>query len=358
MDRASEYYPVNTTADDVFYVPTVDNKRGYFSSFSQDSYGDKDIYMLTLPEKDEAKQTVLRGSITDDEGKLPAGVTITVEDANNGDMVGNYLPNPKTGKYLFILPHGKTYKITYAAEGYHPVTNTYKVEPGKEYLETEMVFILKEVKLEKQTLGTVGVSGTVTNIQKKIVTGASINVIDNSTGKSVGQYSSGTHGEFSFVLERGKNYNLSFEAEGYLFQSENVNLPKEQVYSALEKNIVLQPIATGSKIVLNNLFFDVNKAKIRKESFSELDKIYKLLKDKPAIKAEVSGHTDNKGNDKLNTKLSQDRANAVMDYLVKKGISKTRLTAKGYGKDQPIASNDTDEGRQLNRRVEMKILGK
>jgi len=351
-------YPVNTTADDVFYVPTVDNKRAYFSSFSQDSYGDKDIYMLTLPEKEESKLTVFRGAVVDDFGKTPEGITITVSDANNGDMVGNYLPNPKTGKYLFILPHGKTYNITYEADGYHKVTNKYKVEPGKEYLETEMVFILKDVKMEKQTLGTVGFSGNVMDIQKKSVKNANINVIDNTTGKSVGQYTSDHQGKFSFVLERGKNYNLSFEAEGYLFQSENVNLPKEQVYSVIEKDVVLQPIAAGSKIVLKNLFFDSNKSKIRKESFIELDKIYSFLVEQSKIKAEVSGHTDNKGNEKLNTKLSQDRAKAVMDYLVKKGINKSRLTAVGYGKNLPIASNDTDEGRQLNRRVELKILGK
>ncbi|MBI4947614.1 MAG: OmpA family protein [Bacteroidetes bacterium] len=351
-------YPVNTTGDDVFFVPTVDNKRAYYSSFAQGSLGDKDIYMLTLPEKEESKLTVLRGSVIDDSGNLPPGVTITVEDANTGDMVGTYLPNPKNKKYIFILPYGKTYKITYEAEGYSSVINTNKVEHGKGYLETERVFILKDVKLEKKALGTVGVSGTVTDIQKKIVQNASISVIDNSTGQSVGKYTSGNQGEFSFVLERGKNYNISFEAKGYLFQSENVNLPQEQVYSAIEKNVVLQPIETGSKIVLNNLFFDFNKSKIRKESFVELDKIYVLLKEKSDIKAEVSGHTDNKGDDKLNSKLSQSRAKAVLDYLVKKGIDKSRLTAKGYGKSQPIASNDTDEGRQLNRRVEMKIVGK
>lgn len=351
-------YPVNTTGDDIFFVPTIDNQRAYYSSFAEGSLGDKDIYMLTLPEREESKLTVLRGTVVDDFGKLPPGVTITVEDVNNGDIVGNYLPNPKTGKYLFILPHGKTYKITYEAEGYHSVTNKYKVEPGKEYLSTEMVFILKEVKLEKQTLGTVGISGTVLDIQKKIVKGAKINVMDNTTQKSIGDYSSDNQGKFSFVLERGKNYNLSFEAEGYLFQSENVNMPKEQVYSSVEKNVMLQPIASGSKIVLNNLFFDFNKAKVRKESFVELDKIYKLLKEKADIKAELSGHTDNKGDNNLNMKLSNDRAKAVMDYLVKKGINKSRLIAKGYGKDQPVASNDTDAGRQLNRRVEMKILGK
>ncbi len=84
----------------------------------------------------------------------------------------------------------------------------------------------------------------------------------------------------------------------------------------------------------------------------------KLFKDKPDVKAEVSGYTDNKGDDKKNLKLSQDRAKAVMDYLTKKGIGSARLVAKGYGKDQPIASNDTDAGRQLNRRVEMKLIAK
>jgi outer membrane protein OmpA-like peptidoglycan-associated protein/tetratricopeptide (TPR) repeat protein len=349
-------YPVNTTGDDIFFVPTIDNKRAYYSSFAEGGFGDKDIYMLTLPEKEESRLTVLRGAVIDDYGKLPPGVMITVVDANNGDIVGNYLPNPKTGKYLFILPHGKTYKITYEAEGYHSITNSYKVEPGKEYLETEMVFILKDVVLRKETPGTVGVMGAVTNIQRKAVKGASINVVDNTTGKPVGQYLSGNQGEFSFVVERGKNYSLAFEAEGYLFQTENVNLPKEMVYSTVEKNVVLQPIVAGSKIVLNNLFFDFNKAKLRKESFVELDKVYKLLKDKPDMRAEVAGYTDSKGNDKANIKLSTDRAKAVVDYLVKKGINKTRLTPKGYGKAEPIASNDTDEGRQLNRRVELKIL--
>ncbi|MBI4930013.1 MAG: OmpA family protein [Bacteroidetes bacterium] len=351
-------YPVNTTGDDIFFVPTIDNKRAYYSSFAEGSYGDKDIYMLTLPEKEESKLTVLRGTVVDDFGKLPPGVMITVTDANNGDIVGNYAPNPKTGKYLFILPHGKTYTLLYEADGYHSVNNKYKVEPGKEYLSTEMVFILKEVKLEKQALGTVGVFGTVTDIQKKTVKSAKINVVDNTTGKSAGNYLSDNTGKFSFVLERGKNYNLSFDAAGYLFQSENVNMPKEQIYSSVEKNVVLQPIATGSKTILNNIFFDFTKAKLRKESFVELDKVYALLKEKTDMKVEISGHTDNKGNDKLNLKLSKDRAKAVMDYLVKKGISKSRLTSQGYGKEQPIASNDTDAGRQLNRRVELKILSK
>ncbi len=351
-------YPVNTTGDDVFYVPTIDNKRAYYSSFAEGSLGDKDIYMLTLPEREESKLTVFRGTVVDDFGKLPPGVIITVEDANSGDIVGNYSCNPKTRKYLFILPHGKTYKITYEADGYYSVTNKHKVDPGKEYLSTEMVFILKEVKLKKKTLGTLEIFGTLTDPQKRTVKNASIKVMDNTSGASIGNYFSDDQGKFSFVLDRGKNYNLSFEAEGYLSQSENLTMPKDQATASVEKNVVLQPVVARNKIVLNNIFFDINKSILRKESFVDLDNAYTLLKDKPDIKVEISGHTDNTGSDKLNMKLSNHRAKAAINYLVNKGLSKSRFIAKGYGKDQPIASNDTDEGRQLNRRVEMKILEK
>lgn len=351
-------YPVNTTGDDLFYFPTLDKKKAYYSSFAQGGLGDKDIYQLTFLEKEESKLTVLRGSVVNDMGQIPAGVTISIIDANNGDIVGSYAPNSKTGRYLFILPHSRTYKITYSASGYHPVTMTYKVEPGKQYIETEMVFILDDIRLEKKSLGTVGVYGVTSNIQKKIVKNVAINVIDNVTGKPVGTYASDHKGGYQFVLERGKNYNLSFESEGYMIHSENVNLPKENIYSSIEKNVTLQPVAKGSKIILKNLFFDVNKSKIRKESFVELDKISGFLEKNAVVKIEISGHTDNQGDDKMNMKLSDARSKAVMNYFVKKGINKARLTYKGYGEELPIASNETEPERQLNRRVEMKIIDK
>ncbi len=351
-------YPVNTTGDDIFYVPTIDKKRAYYSSASTGGYGDKDIYLLTFPEREDSKLTVLRGNVVDDFGNIPPGASITILDANSDEMVGTYLPNPKTGRYLLILPHSKTYKMTYTADGFHAVTNIHKVEPGKEYVETELVFILKDVRLEKKALGTIGVHGVVTNISKKAVKNVTINVIDNYSGKAAGSYKTNNTGEYQFVLKRGQNYNLSYESEGYLMLSENVNMPKDNSYASVEKNVVLQPIKEGSKIVLNNLFFDSNKSKIRKESSVELEKVAKFLKDRPDINIEVAGYTDSKGDDKSNIKLSEARSKAVMDYLVKKGTAKSRISFKGYGKEQPVASNDTDAGRQLNRRVELKILGK
>ncbi len=351
-------YPINTTGDDIFFVPTIDNKRAYYSSFAQGGLGDKDIYLLTFPEKEDAKLTVIRGLILDDFGNPASNTIITVTNANTGDIVGNYSPNPKTGKYIFILPYGKSYQITYEGDGFHTFTSNYKLEAGQGYLESETAIMLQDVHMSKQILGTVGVSGVVKDIQEKAISGCSINVIDNISGKSVGKFTSDNKGFFSFVVDRGKNYSLTFEAANFLFQSENISLPSEKVYSRIEKNIVLQPVKDGSKIVLKNLFFDVNKSKVRNESLSELKNVYDLLTESPTMKVEISGHSDNKGNDKANLLLSKERATAVMNYLIKMGINKTRLVAVGYGKNQPLTTNDTDQSRQSNRRVELKIINK
>ena len=96
---------------------------------------------------------------------------------------------------------------------------------------------------------------------------------------------------------------------------------------------------------------------LRSESNAELDRLVKLMNDVPGLKVEISGHTDNTGSAKSNQTLSQERAQAVVSYLTSKGIAASRMTAKGYGQDAPIATNDTADGRQQNRRTEFEITG-
>ena len=122
-----------------------------------------------------------------------------------------------------------------------------------------------------------------------------------------------------------------------------------------------KPIKKGAKIVLNNIFFDSGKSILRQESNVELDKIYKLLNDQEKIKVEIGGHTDNAGKTDANLKLSQARADAVVQYLIIKGTNRIRLVAQGYGDAQPVAPNTVNGkpnpiGMQINRRVEFKIL--
>lgn len=122
------------------------------------------------------------------------------------------------------------------------------------------------------------------------------------------------------------------------------------------KVIELKKVKVGRTIVLNNVFYDFDKATLRPESSTELDALVQLLKDNGKLRIELGSHTDDKGADDYNLKLSDARAASVVDYLAGKGIAQDRLVAKGYGESAPVASNETDEGRQQNRRTEFKVL--
>ncbi len=168
-------------------------------------------------------------------------------------------------------------------------------------------------------------------------------------------------GEFLVSLPFGINYGIQVTKEGYLFFSENIHIDTG-AYQQVTKIIPLERLKKGESIVLKNIFFDYNKATLRKESLSELDHLVALLKKYPEMKIEIAGHTDNKGSSSYNLQLSQQRAQAVVDYLIRCGIVSKRLTAKGYGETRPVAPNanpdgsDNPKGRQLNRRIEFKII--
>ena len=123
----------------------------------------------------------------------------------------------------------------------------------------------------------------------------------------------------------------------------------------INKDIELKNIDIGSKIALRNVFFDTGRAEVKLDSYPELDRLIQLMKDVPSLQIELSGHTDNVGGQSANLSLSQRRAEAVRDYLVKRSVDGNRVTAKGYGATRPVDSNDTKEGRANNRRTEFEI---
>lgn len=186
---------------------------------------------------------------------------------------------------------------------------------------------------------------------------AKIILTDVALNKELAVFTSNSvTGRYLVSLPSGKNYGIAVTAPGYLFHSENFDIPERAAYQEIEKDIYLKKAAVGATVVLRNIFFDFAKATLRPESQNELDRLIKLMTEMPNLKIEISGHTDNVGSAQFNKSLSERRAKAVVDYLIEKGISPTRLTYKGYGFDMPIATNDTDEGRQQNRRVEFKII--
>jgi len=201
--------------------------------------------------------------------------------------------------------------------------------------------------------------GIISDAVSSELIGAKIEIVDNALNKVIAEFESNSAtGKFLVSLPAGKNYGIVVKAEGYLFHSENVNIPITYGYQEIEKNIALYKLKVGTKIVLNNIFFDYDQATLRLESTAELTRLVNVMKDNPSINIEISGHTDNKGSDAYNQKLSENRAKAVVDYLVEKGVAKGRMEYKGYGESLPVATNDTEEGRQLNRRTEFEILSK
>jgi outer membrane protein OmpA-like peptidoglycan-associated protein len=189
--------------------------------------------------------------------------------------------------------------------------------------------------------------------------GANIVMIDNELNQEIGTFiSDKLTGKFIVTLPSGKNYNVTVKSDGYLFQSVNFDIPPGGDYQIIEKDILLNKVSVGMVIVLNNIFFDNDKYSLRKESEAELANLHKLMIDNPTLRIEISGHTDSRGSATHNQELSENRAHAVVNYLITKGIAISRLEFKGYGLTKPIASNLSESGRQLNRRTEFKVLSK
>lgn len=201
--------------------------------------------------------------------------------------------------------------------------------------------------------------GTITDAFTKKPLEASIELVDNVKNEVIATFTSNSSsGKYLVTLPSGKNYGIAVKKEGYLFHSENFDIPLSSGYQEVVKDVELKNVAVGSVIVLKNIFFDFDKATLRPESTNELERLIKLLNDLPTLKIEIGSHTDSKGSDTYNMTLSQARSESVVNYLIGHGIAKDRLVAHGYGETKPIDTNDTDEGRQNNRRSEFKILSK
>jgi len=185
---------------------------------------------------------------------------------------------------------------------------------------------------------------------------SAVELIDLSTKQLISKVQTDEQGNYLITLPVGRDYAFNVNRKGYLFFSDNFFLTQLSPDSLYEKNIPLQPIETDATIVLKNIFFDVNKFDLKPESEAELEILIQLLNDNPTLKIQISGHTDNIGKIADNQLLSENRAKAVINFLISKNINPARLTAKGFGATQPIAPNNSDEGRALNRRTEMKVI--
>lgn len=338
--------PLNTKygEEGVFLVP--DGKTLYFSSRGHSTMGGYDVFKSTYENG--------KWSTPENLGYPVNGPDDDVYFVMSGSGRRGYYASAKEGGY----GEKDLYMITFLGpEKPFEMSNEDNLlagiaEPVKSVHAAEAV----EIASNPLTI----LKGTITDAKTQKPLEATIELIDNTKNQVIATFKSNSAtGKYTVMLPSGKNYGIVVKATDYLFHSENFDIPQATGYQEIIKDIALQSISVGSKIVLKNIFFDFDKSTLRPESTNELERLAKLLNDIPSLKIEISSHTDSKGSDEYNQRLSQSRSETVVNYLInEKKIAKDRLVAKGYGETKPIATNDTDEGRQQNRRSEFEILSK
>jgi outer membrane protein OmpA-like peptidoglycan-associated protein len=166
-----------------------------------------------------------------------------------------------------------------------------------------------------------------------------------------------TTGDYKIILPYGKTYGYMALAEGFYSVTKNLDVTNLTKYTEIdEQNLYLAPIEKDQVARLNNVFFEKGTANLKPESYPELNRFVLFLKVNKKIEIEISGHTDNTGDAAKNVILTQNQAQAIADYLIKNGISDKRIKVQGYGSAVPIGFNNSEEGREMNRRIEFKVL--
>jgi outer membrane protein OmpA-like peptidoglycan-associated protein len=335
--------PINTGGDD-FYFTMDQNGNVYTSRANKAIEGAQlDLYML-VPKvfKIDLVGTVFNKKT---QQPMPASVEVKMKDKDVLKLTAS-----DAGKFETKIDETREVIVSASAPDFLLNTETFPIPV-----------------VNSDT--TINVEIDLTPIAKKLI--LSGDVLDKKTGKPVtakvsGQLKSDKKTNFKVDAAGGKYeqeipklgwYILAVSATGYVNTTDSVWINSDEV-SPVTKDLYLQPIEVGLTVRLKNIYFDFDKTTLKSQSFLELNKVVDFLKQNQTVEIEISGHTDSKGSDDYNLNLSQGRSQAVVDYLITQGIDSYRLTAHGYGETKPVDTNDTEEGRANNRRVEFTIVKK
>ncbi|MEO5928463.1 MAG: OmpA family protein [Candidatus Kapaibacterium sp.] len=295
------------------YAPCIaaDGKTLFFCASGRSGYGGDDIFVSSL-----------------ENGAWSEPVN-----------VGEPINTPEDNSFLSIPASGDRVYLSVTRDGNEDVY----VAPLPEILRPNNVVLL---------------SGSVTDKVTGLPIEATVVIEDLQTGQTIFKANSNaTNGNYTTVLQPGRDYGISINAPGYIFRSDRYTIPERTPYKEFNHPVELEKLKTGESFVVNNIFFDYNTATLDNASRPELDRIIDLMKEHGALKMQVNGHTDNVGSSDFNYKLSVKRAEAVRDYLITNGgIDSARISVKGFGYKKPVASNKSEEGRHQNRRSEFTVL--
>ncbi len=315
---------INTSYHEMTPHLAPDNKTLYFASNGHDGLGSRDVF--SSMRLDDTWRNWTKPSNLGPEINTP-GVELS------------YF-TPGAGKYDYVTS-------TQNSDGYGDINRVNKKE--EDVLDTILV---PETPLEVVDIVEMPFIGTVlSGVDQSPLDAKVLYRVDTDSEDSPTRTAKAISGRFEVALEPGKRYFVEVIAPGFLAQTLELKAD-----GPVDRSFVLMPIEIGATIRLNHVLFQTGTSLLLDESFQDLDMVVTLMKENPAMEIELSGHTDNRGNSKLNLQLSDDRVKAVERYLVKNGIKPGRISGRGYGGTKPIASNSNEDSRRRNRRVEFTII--
>lgn len=331
---------INSVLDDKDLTVPASGTVAYFNRETTgegDGFGGQDIFKMILPPDMRPDPVVtIYGNITNQEDSLIAA-TLYWSDFDTGEQLGYSTSNPRTGDYLINLPFGRRYLITANQKGF--------------LFQTEMLDL--KTMVEDSIAFSTKLGSELFRMQNAL---KRIDESKNEYELLLASNSIDLDNEFDRLSALSKEMNRAQEDLNDAIRRARISyLEDNSGYKEVRKNISLTEANEGARIVLENIYFDTGSDNLRDESIQELDRLYDIMA-KSTLVIEIGGHTDDVGSDETNQELSQARAEAVVKFVTDKGISTARISAKGYGEEEPRATNETQEGRQENRRVEVKVL--
>jgi outer membrane protein OmpA-like peptidoglycan-associated protein len=348
-------YPINSSKDDFSINFTKSGEEGYFASNRDGGAGSDDIYSFTP----EIRSVVLVGTtnerLADDKLALLKGVSIALNNTTSGNKI--ILTSDENGKFISTLDCGASYEVNGSLEGY--------IDDSKDFStlcksRSDTVFV--DLDLDKKMIYLVGITKEkLKDNSLASLSGVRIMLDNASTGATVSMISD-ENGKFTSYLDCGMDYTVSGTLEGYFAQSADFATVCKTRSDTVYVELDLDKIVVNKPIVLKNIYYDFDKWNIRSDAAIELDKLVKILVDNPTIKVELGSHTDCRGTNEYNEVLSQKRAESAVEYIISKGISSDRITAKGYGESIPVNKcvdgvSCTEDEYQMDRRTEFKVTG-
>ncbi len=387
--------PISTHLDEFGPFITADNKTMFFASNRGGGYGSSDIYRTERLDNtwlnwsepvnigppvntdefdayfsmDASGNDVFttRALMTADGGSLDIIGLIPIPEITISGYVRNlknnrplevelqylavkedtgWIHTSKDGFYEIVLNKRSLYEFSSIKEGFDLMVDTVNLSGTKGDLNINKDFYLNPLMME--------LSGFVYNKKDNLPMSVELEIEkENMQTRKVWSDENGFY--HTQIPSLGK-YQFMAGKEGFMNLSDSLEVIEYDPYNGITKDLYMTPIEVGVTVRLNNIFFDFDKTTLRPESIPQLDRVVNFMLDNPMVKVEIGGHTDSKGSDDYNINLSQGRADAVVNYVIKQGVDFSRIIAKGYGESLPVDTNSTDEGRQSNRRVEFKIL--